>query len=103
MMQTAWLLVYMTGSSGKFDFGQGSVVPEKSFFFFFVTDLFIFPCPKYPDPSKLAILRTQTLLMQVQNLFEGPVILRVDRFFFKFTAFKDRTKMMAGFFIESTK
>ncbi len=41
--------------------------------------------------------------MQVQNLFEGPVILRVDRFFFKFTAFKDRTKMMAGFFIESTK
>ena len=61
--------------------GQWS--PKNRFFFFLVTD-FLFQCPKYPDPSKLAILRTQTLLIQVQNLLEGPVILTVGWIVFFF-------------------
>ena len=35
-------------------------------------------CPKNPDPSKMAILRTRTPAIQVQTLpLEGPRILRV--------------------------
>ncbi len=38
----------------------------------------IFTYPKYPDPSKVPILRTRTLAIQVQTLpFKGPRILRV--------------------------
>ena len=37
--------------------------------------------PKNPDPSKMAILRTQTPVIQVQTLpLEGPRILREDPF-----------------------
>ncbi len=41
----------------------------------------VFFCPKNPDPSKVANLRTRTLAIQVQTLpLEGPRILRVGCF-----------------------